>query len=199
MPVPTWLTGSGPGRTTTQRPAELKISNGRLTLRLIPEDGYFTQRIESASTGAPLLEAGGNDLAFGQGGQTLWLAYDRVRLVDAGKSNARLRASVERSEFEISTTFELFADGSLDVTTALAPRMEVAISSLEHAYQFAPALAGPEGPGWDYLWAPQLKENGPQKLVDIVFPEAYDGPALMLEGNTIEIVNAQGLENRRYL
>ncbi|EFI58828.1 MULTISPECIES: MBL fold metallo-hydrolase [Comamonas] len=48
-------------------------------------------------------------------------------------------------------------------------------------------------------WAPQLKENGPQKLVDIVFPEAYDGPALMLEGNTIEIVKAQGLENRRYL
>ena len=48
-------------------------------------------------------------------------------------------------------------------------------------------------------WAPQLKENGPQKLADIVFPEAYDGPALMLEGNTIEIVKAQGLENRRYL
>lgn len=48
-------------------------------------------------------------------------------------------------------------------------------------------------------WAPQLKENGPQKLADIVFPEAYDGPALMLEGNTIEIVKAQGLENRRHL
>jgi hypothetical protein len=48
-------------------------------------------------------------------------------------------------------------------------------------------------------WAPQLKENGPQKLADIVFPEAYDGPALMLEGHRIEIVKAQGLENRRYL
>ena len=48
-------------------------------------------------------------------------------------------------------------------------------------------------------WAPQLKENGPQKLADIVFPEAYDGPALTLEGNRIEIVKAQGLENRRYL
>ncbi|MDR2299428.1 MAG: MBL fold metallo-hydrolase [Comamonas sp.] len=48
-------------------------------------------------------------------------------------------------------------------------------------------------------WAPQLKENGPQKLADIVFPEAYDGPALMLEGNTVEIVKTQGLENRRYL
>ena len=48
-------------------------------------------------------------------------------------------------------------------------------------------------------WAPQLKENGPQKLADIVFPEAYDGPVLTLEGNRIEIVKAQGLENRRYL
>lgn len=48
-------------------------------------------------------------------------------------------------------------------------------------------------------WAPQLKENGPQKLDDIVFPESFDGPSLTLEGNVIEIVKAQGLENRRYL
>ncbi|RUR71222.1 MBL fold metallo-hydrolase [Variovorax guangxiensis] len=48
-------------------------------------------------------------------------------------------------------------------------------------------------------WAPQLKENGPQKLSDIVFPEAFDGPSLSLEGHTIEIVKAQGLDNRRYL
>ena len=48
-------------------------------------------------------------------------------------------------------------------------------------------------------WAPQLKDNGPQTLADIVFPEAYDGPALSLEGNAIEIVQAQGMENRRHL
>ncbi|MEG0150944.1 MAG: MBL fold metallo-hydrolase [Comamonas sp.] len=48
-------------------------------------------------------------------------------------------------------------------------------------------------------WAPQLKENGPQKLADIVFPEAFDGPSLTLEGKTIEIVKAQGMDNRRYL
>ena len=48
-------------------------------------------------------------------------------------------------------------------------------------------------------WAPQLKDNGPQTLADIVFPEAYDGPALSLERNAIEIVQAQGMENRRYL
>lgn len=48
-------------------------------------------------------------------------------------------------------------------------------------------------------WAPQLKENGPQKLEDIVFPEPFDGPSLALEGHGIEIVQAQGLGNRRYL
>lgn len=48
-------------------------------------------------------------------------------------------------------------------------------------------------------WAPQLKDNGPQKLSDVVFAEAFDGPSLTLEGNVIEIVKAQGLDNRRYL
>jgi len=49
------------------------------------------------------------------------------------------------------------------------------------------------------IWGPQLKENGPQKLADIVMPEAFDGAALELEGQRIEIVAAEGLENRRYL
>ncbi|AVS62742.1 MBL fold metallo-hydrolase [Paracidovorax avenae] len=48
-------------------------------------------------------------------------------------------------------------------------------------------------------WSPQLKENGPQKLSDIVFPEPFDGPSLSLEGNVIEIVKAQDLGARRYL
>lgn len=48
-------------------------------------------------------------------------------------------------------------------------------------------------------WAPQLKENGPQTLDDIVFPEAFDGPALSVDGETVEIVAAKGLANRRYL
>lgn len=49
------------------------------------------------------------------------------------------------------------------------------------------------------VWGPQLKENGPQTLADVVMPEAFDGPALQLEGHTIEIVAASELENRRYL
>jgi glyoxylase-like metal-dependent hydrolase (beta-lactamase superfamily II) len=49
------------------------------------------------------------------------------------------------------------------------------------------------------VWGPQLKENGPQTLADVVMPEAFDGPALQLEGHAIEIVVASELENRRYL
>lgn len=49
------------------------------------------------------------------------------------------------------------------------------------------------------VWGPQLKENGPQTLADVVMPEAFDGPALQLEGHAIEIVAASELENRRYV
>lgn len=48
-------------------------------------------------------------------------------------------------------------------------------------------------------WGPQLKENGPQTLADIVMPEAFDGASLSLEGQAIEITDANGLANRRYL
>jgi glyoxylase-like metal-dependent hydrolase (beta-lactamase superfamily II) len=49
------------------------------------------------------------------------------------------------------------------------------------------------------VWGPQLKENGPQTLADVVMPEAFDGHILKLEGHTIEVVNADSLANRRYL
>lgn len=49
------------------------------------------------------------------------------------------------------------------------------------------------------VWGPQLKENGPQTLADIVMPEAFDGKTLTVDGETVEIVPAEGLANRRYL
>lgn len=48
-------------------------------------------------------------------------------------------------------------------------------------------------------WSPQLGENGPQSLDDIVFAEAFDGPFLTVDEQTIEIVTASELDNRRYL
>lgn len=48
-------------------------------------------------------------------------------------------------------------------------------------------------------WGPQLGDNGPQALADIVIPEAFDGPSLSVDGETVEIVPASGLANRRSL
>lgn len=48
-------------------------------------------------------------------------------------------------------------------------------------------------------WGPQLKENGPQTLAEVVIPEAFEGRTLNLEGHHIEIIDAEGLANRRYL
>jgi glyoxylase-like metal-dependent hydrolase (beta-lactamase superfamily II) len=48
-------------------------------------------------------------------------------------------------------------------------------------------------------WGPQLKENGPQALADIVMPEAFEGKSLTLEGQALEIVDIDGLANRRYI
>lgn len=48
-------------------------------------------------------------------------------------------------------------------------------------------------------WGPQLKENGPQTLAEIVMPEPFEGKSLTLEGHAIEIVDAEGMPNRRYL
>jgi glyoxylase-like metal-dependent hydrolase (beta-lactamase superfamily II) len=49
------------------------------------------------------------------------------------------------------------------------------------------------------VWGPQLKENGPQSLAEVVIPEAFDGKTLAVDGETIEIVDAEGFPNRRYL
>jgi len=49
------------------------------------------------------------------------------------------------------------------------------------------------------VWGPQLKENGPQRLSDLVLPEAFDGPSITIDGEIVEIVTVAGINNRRYL
>lgn len=49
------------------------------------------------------------------------------------------------------------------------------------------------------VWGPQLKENGPQKLEDVVIPAVSDLDALELDGNKIEIVEVPTMHDRRYL
>lgn len=49
------------------------------------------------------------------------------------------------------------------------------------------------------VWGPQLKDNGPQVLADVVIPSVSSETSLTLDGETIEIVPAGALANRRYL
>jgi len=49
------------------------------------------------------------------------------------------------------------------------------------------------------VWGPQLKDNGPQTLADVVMPEAFDGKTLTVDGETIDIVDVAGLPGRQYL
>ena len=48
-------------------------------------------------------------------------------------------------------------------------------------------------------WGPQLKENGPQTLAEVVIPASSDVRSLLLGNHQIEIVEVNGLTNRRYL
>lgn len=48
-------------------------------------------------------------------------------------------------------------------------------------------------------WGPQLGTNGPQTRDGTVMPEAFDGAALAVDGERVEIVPAAGLPNRRTL
>ena len=48
-------------------------------------------------------------------------------------------------------------------------------------------------------WGPQLADNGPQTRADIVMPRPFDGRALDVEGHAIQIVEADGLANRRHV
>ncbi|MEM5522276.1 MBL fold metallo-hydrolase [Sulfitobacter sp. AS59] len=48
-------------------------------------------------------------------------------------------------------------------------------------------------------WGPQLGENGPASVNDVIIPAADDSTTLTVDGHEIEIVPADGLDNRRYL
>lgn len=48
-------------------------------------------------------------------------------------------------------------------------------------------------------WGPKLQDNGPRTLADVVIPAASNERRIMLEDEEIQIVDAQGLSNRRYL
>lgn len=148
-----------------------------LTLTHLPagEKGFFR---------APVLIEGAHDAVLIDGGFTL---PDGAKVVDAIRASGKQLTTIYISQSDPDYYF------SLQPITAAFPDAKVIAASATIAAIKANVekkLA---------TWGPQLKENGPQTLADIVMPEPFDGASLMLEGQAIDIVAAEGLDNRRYL
>ena len=139
------------------------------------ENGFFR---------APVLISGARDAVLIDGGFTL---SDGKALAEAIKSSGKNLTTIYVSQSDPDYYF------SLAPIKAAFPAVKVIAAST--------TIAAIKGNVDKKLatWGPQLKENGPQTLADIVMPEAFDGRTLTLEGQTVEIVDADGLANRRYV
>ena len=152
-------------------------ANTNLTWKHFPagENGFFR---------APVLISGARDAVMIDGGFTL---PDGRALAQAIKSGGKRLTTIYISQSDPDYYF-----GLAPVKAAFPEARVVAAAA---------TIAAIKGNVEKKLatWGPQLKENGPQTLTDIVIPEAFDGRALALEDHTLEIAEAAGLANRRYV
>lgn len=149
----------------------------RLTWRHLPagENGFYR---------APVLISGGTEAVLIDGGFTY---PDGLKVVEAIRATGKRLTTIYVSQSDPDYYF------SLKPISAAFPKARVIAASATVAAIRASVekkLA---------VWGPQLKENGPQSLADIVFPESFDGPTLQVDGETIEILAAEGLANRQTL
>ncbi|MBB4226567.1 glyoxylase-like metal-dependent hydrolase (beta-lactamase superfamily II) [Rhizobium mongolense] len=165
------------GATAVLAPAGLGHAAGSLTWKHFPagQNGFFR---------APVLVSGANEAVLIDGGFTL---PDGNALTDAIKATGKKLTTIYISQSDPDYYFSLgpikvaFPDAEVIAASATVDAIKASVEK---------KLA---------VWGPQLKENGPQTLADIVMPEAFDGKTLTVDGETIEIVDAEGMANRRYL
>lgn len=133
---------------------------------------------------APVLLTGNSDAVLIDGGFTL---SDGKKLAEAIKASGKNLRTIYISQsdpdyyFSLTPIKAVFPSAQVIAATAT---IEAIKANVEKKIT---------------TWGPQLKENGPQSLADIIMPEAFDGAVLALEGDEIHIVSAEGLANRRYL
>ena len=133
---------------------------------------------------APVLVSGATEAVLIDGGFTL---SDGAGVVDAIRASAKKLTTVYISQSDPDYYF------SLGPIKAAFPDVQVIAASATIA-----AIKATVQKKLD-TWGPQLKDNGPQTLADVVLPEDFDGDALLVNGERIEIVGIDGLSNRRYL
>lgn len=152
-------------------------ANTQLTWKHFPagENGFFR---------APVLISGAREAILIDGGFTL---PDGKSLAEAIKASGKKLTTIYISQSDPDYYF------SLAPIKAAFPEAKVIAASA--------TIAAIKGNVEKKLatWGPQLKENGPQALADVVMPEAFNGRTLTLEGQALEITDADGLANRRYI
>jgi glyoxylase-like metal-dependent hydrolase (beta-lactamase superfamily II) len=149
----------------------------KLTWKHFPagEHGFFR---------APVLISGARDAVLIDGGFTF---PDGKTLAEAIKNSGKTLTTVYISQSDPDYYF------SLAPIKAAFPEARIVA---------APATIAAINGNIDKklaTWGPQLKENGPQTRAQIVMPEAFERKSLTLEGLAIEIVDADGMPNRRYI
>ena len=158
-------------------PAGLGHAAAGLSWKHFPagENGFFR---------APVLVSGATEAVLIDGGFTF---PDGKALADAIKATGKKLTTIYVSQSDPDYYFGLkpIKDAFPDARVIAASETVAAIKA-----SVDKKLA---------VWGPQLKENGPQTLADVVIPEVFDDKTLTVDGETIEIVSADGLANRRYL
>ncbi|MFC3028828.1 MBL fold metallo-hydrolase [Roseomonas sp. CGMCC 1.13459] len=148
-----------------------------LTLRHLPAGptGFFR---------APVLISGATEAVLVDGGFTL---SDGRATVEAVRASGRRLTTIYISQSDPDYYFGLrpLRDAFPEARILAAPETIAAIQG-----NVEKKLA---------TWSPQLRDNGPASLAEVVIPAPFTGSALTVDGATVEIVAAEGMENRRYL
>lgn len=159
-------------------PAKLgRAAESRLSWKHFPAgpNGFFR---------APVLLTGATEALLIDGGFTL---SDGRALADAIKTTGKTLTTIYVSQSDPDYYF------SLGPVREAFPDAKVLAASETLAAIRANVAKKVE------VWKPQLGSNGPQTVAEVVMPEAFDGPALAVDGETVEIIGVEGLANRRYL
>lgn len=138
---------------------------------------------ESGFFRAPVLLSGKQDAVLIDGGFTL---SDGRAVADAIRNSGKTLTTIYVSQSDPDYYFSL-APVKAAFPAARVISASEAISAIQRNVEKKLAT-----------WGPQLKDNGPQILSDIVMPTPYDNVSFELDHHTIQIVEAEGLPNRRY-
>ncbi|MFK8082819.1 MAG: MBL fold metallo-hydrolase [Granulosicoccus sp.] len=139
------------------------------------ENGFFR---------APVLVSGPSEAVLIDGGFT---RSDGLALADAIKATGKTLTTIYVSQSDPDFYF------SLRPIVEAFPEARVIAASETVAAISANVAKKVE------TWGPQLGENGPQSVDDVVMAEVDDSPTLTVDEHVLDIVAAEGLANRRYI